>query len=195
MKLKYNKLLYTSIINGIIFFCFGLFLFLKPKLTINSISYLLGGILIVVGFLTFLKYILNNDTVVKKFDIDLIYGIVSIVAGLVLVLNPTAIATIIPLILGIWIVINSSIKLQYLLTFKKYINNNWKIAFTLALFTLIWGIILVLNPFKGAVAFTKTIGIFVMIYSLLEIIEGVLFYLNTKTIEMIATEQTNEDEN
>lgn len=182
MNNTYKKLLYTSISTGIIFFCFGLFLFLKPETTINSISYLLGGILIIVGFVTFLKYILNNDKVVKKFDVDLVYGIVGIVAGLVLILNPTAIATIIPFILGMWIVINSAIKLQYALTLKQFESSHWKIPFTIAIISLIWGIILIFNPFQGAVLITKVIGIFVMVYALLEITEGILFHKNGKLI-------------
>lgn len=182
MNDTYKKILYTSVITGVIFFCFGLFLFLKPETTINTISYCLGGILIVIGFITFLKYILNNDTVVKKFDIDLIYGIVGIVAGLVLILNPSVIATIIPFILGMWIVINSAIKLQYALTLKQFESSRWKIPFTVAIISLIWGIILVFNPFQGAVIITKVIGIFVMVYALLEIAEGILFHKNGKMI-------------
>lgn len=183
MKKAYQKLLYTSLVTGIIFFCFGLFLFLKPEVTISSVSYLLGGILIIIGFITFLKYVLNNDKVIKNFDLDLIYGIVGIVAGLVLILNPTAIATIIPFILGMWIVINSAIKLQYSLVLKQYENSNWKVTFIIAVISLIWGIILVFNPFKGAVIITKMIGIFVMVYALLEITEGILFQKNVKIID------------
>ncbi len=182
MNDTYKKILYSSMITGIIFFCFGLFLFLKPETTINSISYFLGGILIIIGFVTFLKYILNNDTVVKKFDVDLIYGIVGMVAGLVLILNPKAIATIIPFILGMWIVISSAIKLQYALTLKQFESSHWKVPFTVSIISLIWGIILVFNPFQGAVVITKVIGIFVMVYALLEIAEGILFHKNGKII-------------
>lgn len=183
MKKIYNKLLYTSLTTGFVFFCFGLFLFLKPEMTINSVSYILGGILIIIGFITFLRYILNNDKVIKSFDVDLIYGIVGIIAGLVLILNPTAIATIIPFILGMWIVINSAIKLQYSLNLKQYENSNWKATFIIAIISLLWGIILIFNPFAGAVVITKIIGIFIMVYSFLEITEGILFHKNVKIIK------------
>ena len=112
---RFNKIFYSTLASSVIFFCFGLILFLKPEMTINSISYLLGGILIIVGFINFVKYVLDNDKVVRSFDIDLVYGIIGMVAGMVLILNPTAIATIIPFILGMIIVIGSAIKLQYAL--------------------------------------------------------------------------------
>lgn len=192
MKKTYKKLLYTSLATGIIFFCFGLFLFLKPETTINSVSYLLGGILIILGFFTFLKYILENNTIIKDFDVDIIYGIVGMVAGLVLVLNPSAIATIIPFILGMWMVINSAIKLQYSLVLKQYQKSNWKVTFTIAIISLIWGIILVFNPFKGAVIITKIIGIFVMVYAILEIVEGFLFHYNVKIIEDVVEDIKKE---
>ena len=98
---KSKSILYSSLISSIVFLLFGLILFFNPEVTISSISYILGGILIIIGFINFLKYVLNNDKVIKSFDFNLVYGIVGMIAGVVLVLNPTAIATIIPLIIGV----------------------------------------------------------------------------------------------
>ena len=179
---RFNKVFYSTLASSIIFFCFGLVLFMKPEMTINSISYLLGGILVVVGFFNFVKYVLDNDKMVKNFDIDLFYGIIGMVAGMVLILNPTAIATIIPFILGMIIVIGGAIKLQYSLILKQYERSSWKPLFVISIVTLIWGIILMFNPFKGAVVITKTIGLFVMVYALLEFSELFFFKKNLKML-------------
>ena len=179
---RFNKIFYSTLASSVIFFCFGLILFLKPEMTINSISYLLGGILIIVGFINFVKYVLDNDKVVRSFDIDLVYGIIGMVAGMVLILNPTAIATIIPFILGMIIVIGSAIKLQYSLVLKQYERSSWKPIFVIAIISLVWGIILMFNPFQGAVVITKMIGIFVMVYAILEFSEVFFFKKNLKML-------------
>lgn len=180
---RFNKILYSTLASSIIFFCFGLILFLKPELTINSISYLLGSVLIIIGFINFIRYVLDNDKIVKKFDVDLIYGIIGMVAGVVLILNPTAIATVVPFILGMIIVISSAIKLQYSLILKQYESSNWKPVFVISIISLIWGIILVFNPFKGAVVITKIIGVFVMVYAILEFSEVIFFQKNLKILK------------
>lgn len=180
---RFNKILYSTLASSIIFFCFGLILFLKPELTINSISYLLGSVLIIIGFINFIRYVLDNDKIVKKFDVDLIYGIIGMVAGVVLILNPTAIATVVPFILGMIIVISSAIKLQYSLVLKQYESSNWKPVFVISIISLIWGIILVFNPFKGAVVITKIIGVFVMVYAILEFSEVIFFQKNIKILK------------
>ena len=183
---RFNKIFYSTLASSVIFFCFGLILFLKPEMTINSISYLLGGILIIVGFINFVKYVLDNDKVVRSFDIDLVYGIIGMVAGMVLILNPTAIATIIPFILGMIIAIGSAIKLQYSLVLKQYERSSWKPIFVIAIISLVWGIILMFNPFQGAVVITKMIGIFVMVYAILEFSEVFFFKKNLKIVKQPA---------
>ena len=58
---KSKSILYSSLISSIVFLLFGLILFFNPEVTISSISYILGGILIIIGFINFLKYVLNKN--------------------------------------------------------------------------------------------------------------------------------------
>ena len=186
---KSKSILYSSLISSIVFLLFGLILFFNPEVTISSISYILGGILIIIGFINFLKYVLNNDKVIKSFDFNLVYGIVGMIAGVVLVLNPTAIATIIPLIIGVIVVVSSAIKINYSLLLKQMNNIKWKPAFIVSLLSLICGIVLILNPFKGAVVITKAIGLLIITYAILEIIEFIILLKSLKNVEI---EEKNE---
>lgn len=186
---KSKSILYSSLISSIVFLLFGLILFFNPEVTISSISYILGGILIIIGFINFLKYVLNNDKVIKSFDFNLVYGIVGMIAGVVLVLNPTAIATIIPLIIGVIVVVSSAIKINYALLLKQMNNIKWKPAFIVSLLSLICGIVLILNPFKGAVVITKAIGLLIITYAILEIIEFIILLKSLKNVEI---EEKNE---
>ena len=102
----------------------------------------------------------------------MIYGILSLVAGLIIICNPKALVSIIPIILGIWIVINSAIKVQYSFYMKMDGNNRWKVTLTMSLITLICGIILLFNPFKTAEIVSQVIGLFIIIYAIIDLIES-----------------------
>lgn len=177
----FDRVIKTSILSSLVFLLLGILLFVKPETTLTSISYIIGIMLIILGFISLIKYLTSEFK--QSLTVELIYGIVSMIVGVLLILNPTTIASIIPFILGIWIVINSAIKIQYSVTLKNYDSNNWVYTLTVAILMFICGLVLILNPFEGAVIITKTIGIFIIIYSILDLSECFLFKKNIKIIK------------
>lgn len=180
MKKNFNKFFTTSIITSVVFIALGMFLFFKPETTIATISYTLGIIILLLGAFSFAKYFQRDKEV--GIDFSLIYGILSIIFGIIIILNPNALATIIPFVLGFWVIVNSIIKIQYSLDLKKYENNAWIPTLIIGLLTLVWGLILVFNPFAGALVITKVIGLFLIIYSILDIVECAILHKNIKDI-------------
>ena len=178
---SFSKVFITSMLSSVIFIAIGIFLFTKPETTISTISYILGIIIILLGSFSFGKYF-QSRAEGNKFNFNLIYGTLSIIIGLILILNPTALATLIPFVLGFWMVINSAVKIQYSLNLRQYENKVWIPTFIIGLFTLICGLIMIFNPFEGALLITKMIGLFIIIYSILDIVEAFLLNKNIKYI-------------
>lgn len=174
MKKNYG----TSVFTSICFIVTGLFLLFKSEQTIEIISYVLGGIIIALGVLSFLRYFENKQE--RNFSFDIVYGIISVIAGIVLISNPHALAKIIPFILGVWITISSALKVQLALQIKSYGGNMWKGSLIVGIIALLCGMTLIFNPFSGAVMITKVIGIFLIIYAILDIISN---YFVNKTIK------------
>jgi len=166
-------------------------LIFRAALTIVSISYVIGGILIALGTATLLKFIKNTKNNNGN-QLDLVYGLVSIILGIVVISNPQAIASIIPFVLGFIIVINSARKLQYSLELKQNENEMWKSTMIMAIITTICGVILVINPFKGVVFITKIVGILILIYAILDIISTIIIKSTVKQIHS-AIEETIVD--
>ena len=179
LKKNFNKIFLTSIITSILFIAFGIFLLIKPDTTLKIISYTIGIIMLLLGAFSFSKYISEKE---KSINFNLIYAVICIVMGLVLILNPTALATIIPFILGFWIIINSVIKMQYALELRNNENSAWVLTLVISLLILIWGLVFVFNPFAGAMAITQMIGIFIIIYSVLDLVDSVIIHKNVKDI-------------
>ena len=163
-----KKFFRSSILTSSLLIAFGLLLCFQSELTILSISYLIGAILIAIGTLAIIKFIKNTNNI-QKSQLDIVYGVVCIILGMIIIKNPEAIASIIPLIIGISIIISSATKLQYAFELKTNDNNLWKTTMIVAIVSTICGIILLFNPFKAASCFTKIVGIFIIIYAILDI--------------------------
>ncbi|MEE0699793.1 MAG: DUF308 domain-containing protein [Bacilli bacterium] len=181
MEKKINKMCNTSLIISMAFIVVGLFLFIKPDTTISVISYVIGGALLVSGIFSVYKYF-TAEGIGSIFNFDLVYGVLLVIAGMFLVIKPTALATLFPIILGIWIIINSVTKFQYALVLKRVKNDDWVYTALVSLLTLIWGVVLLWNPFASALAITQIIGIFIIVYAVLDIIDNFIIRKNIKDI-------------
>lgn len=165
MKSFYKSSLVTSIILLVI----GLLLFFKSQEAIIGLSYIIGTILVVLGIVAIIMFFKESSEDIKN-DLNIVYGIVSLILGILVIVNPNAIAKLIPFIVGIIILINSAIKITYALEAKEDGNDVWKSSLIMTLISLLCGIIILFNPFETSVVVFKIIGAFTIIYSVLDII-------------------------
>ncbi len=176
-----KKFFRSSLVSSIMLFVLGLLIIFKSEVTIIAISYLIGGVLVGLGAFAIIKFIKNIE-ISGKNDLDILYGVVTIILGLLIVKNPKSIASVLPIIIGVAIVINSSTKLQYAFELKKENNQQWKTTMIISIISVICGVVLLFNPFKGAVILTQTIGIFIIIYAILDIVSTSIIKKNVKYI-------------
>lgn len=166
MKIFIEKNYKSGIISSIILLIFGLLLLFKSEETIVTISYIVGSVIIAMGVLAFINYFTGKDNI----SLSIAYGTISVVLGIIIISNPVAIASIIPIIIGVGVILNSAMKLQYSLELKNIESPMWKTTFAVALISTICGVVILFNPFKGAVVITQVIGIFLIIYAVVDII-------------------------
>jgi len=171
MKLYIEKFSRISTITSILFIILGIFLFFKPEVTLSFISYILGLVILLNGIINLISYF-SNQKKRNLFDFSFILGILSVVVAIIFISKPNMIASIIPLILGIWILVNGVIKLQVSMNLRNYPNSNWVRSIVISLFNVFLGIILILNPFEGAILFTKIIGLFLVGYAVLDFLQS-----------------------
>lgn len=179
MEKLMKKFFRSSLITSIILIALGLLLIFQSEMTIMSISYVIGGVLITIGVLAIIKFIQNTNNTSKS-ELDIVYGIVSVILGIIVIKNPKAIASIIPAILGISIIISSATKLQYAFELKANGNHLWKITMFISIISTLCGIVLLFNPFKAISYFTKVVGIFIVIYALLDMVSTYTIKRNVK---------------
>ena len=169
-----------SIIYSAFLIAIGLLLFLNPSSFIETISYLLGILFLVYGITNIIKYSKSKELSFSKFL--LVVGVILSICGLFLVFNPTFIGKIVPTIIGVCLIINSLEKLLYL----KYTTEKGSEAYTISLVSgivaLVAGIFLVFNPLSGTLIVTQIIGVIIVVYSVMDLIEKLRFknYVNDR---------------
>ena len=176
----------SSICASIILMILGLLLIFQSEVTITTISYVIGAALIALGVLALIRFIKSAKNITEmNFNLDIIYGLVTVILGIVIITNPKAIASILPIVLGIAIVINSASKLQYAFILKNDNNDMWKTTMIIAIVSAICGVVLLFNPFAGAVLIMKIVGIFIVVYSVLDIVSTVIIKKNVDEFKTV----------
>ena len=172
MKSLMSKVFKSSLLGSIALVILGILLIFQSEATIVSIAYIIGAIVISLGAIAILKFIKGMKENGSN-QLDIFYGVFTIALGVIIIGNPQAIASIMPIVVGFIIIINSANKLQYSMELKSNKNDLWKSTAILAIITTICGVVLVLNPFKGVVFITKIIGFLILIYAILDIISTI----------------------
>lgn len=177
-----EKMFKSSLKASLILLVLGLLLIFEAEATIKSISYIIGGILIAIGTLGIINFLRKNSSKVNG-NLDIVYGTVCIILGIIIITNPEAIGSILPIVMGITIIINSAAKLQYAIDLKSNKNDAWKSTMIVSIISVIFGVVLLFNPFKGAVLITKIIGIIIFLYAILDIISTLCIKRNVSIIQ------------
>jgi len=169
MKDYINKISQISNITSFAFIVVGIFLIIRPATTLSLISYVLGIIILVNGIVNLIKYFSNRDKV-NLYDFGLIFGILNVIIAIIFISKPGMIASIIPLVLGIWILVNGIIKLQFAINLRNQSGSNWVHNAVISGINVLLGLFLVLNPFSGAVVITRIVGVILVGYAILDLL-------------------------
>ena len=190
MKIEVKKTIWPSLISSGVILVLGLLLFFKSSVTLMGISYIFGGLIIAIGVLAIVRFISNNHSDISN-QLNIVYGIICIISGIFFIEKPEIIGSIIPVVMGIGIIISSSLKIQQSFNLKSLNSSYFFWSFVTALLSLICGVILLFNPFKGAVIITKVIGIFLAIYAILDICNTIVLKKSGVSISISTVDDKN----
>ena len=168
---------WESIIESLIFAVLGIILVSNPNGTVKLISWILGAIFIVIGIAKIINYFKlkgNNDFL----NFELIYGLTSIVIGIVAMAYMNIIGSIFRIIIGVWILYTSFVRINFSMQIKRIGSNMWISSLILAVIMFICGLYIIIN----SNAIIVTIGIIMIVYAVIDIIENIIFMKNIKEI-------------
>lgn len=180
LKQGIKRIYATSLITSIIVLILGILLLAKPDMIINIVSVIMGIVVLVPGIISLVDYFKT------KYNPNLVIGVVACIIGVIFIFNSKFVSSILPFLLGIYFIIDGISKLQYALELRKNKVVNYMPSVLVAILILVCGVLMMVNPFGGALAITQVIGIFMIIYSALDIYSAVIIKKEIKK----ATEET-----
>ncbi len=151
-----------TIIVSALLFVIGLLLVIFPNHALNLFCYIAGAALILFGVYRLIIYVLELKN--NKFSLALLSAAVLIAFGLLLVINPGIVTGMLTVLFGIIIIIEAVSNLQDAV--NRYIakEKGWWLQLVVAVITLPFGIVILVNPFTS----TEIIMIFAGISLMLE---------------------------
>ncbi len=173
----FKKSGWISILESIIFALLGLVLIYNADTTVKIISSMLGIIFIIVGTCKIINWISSGGRY-SLYNLDLFYGLIAIAIGVVAIMYSGAIETVFRVIVGVWIIYMSIIRMSLALKIKKLDSKIWIWTLVLAVLMFVCGIYIISN--SGALI--MTIGAIMVAYSIIDIIENIIFMKNIKEI-------------
>ena len=153
-----------------ILFCLvcGLLLIFFGNLALRITAYVLAGVMILCGVWSGIVY-LRSDSVRRITESRLATGLILLVAGTLLAFNPNYLEDILPFIWGLALLFGAFLKIQYAFDEKSVQVKKWWIMLIFAAFSLIVGIIALLNPAFLGENRNLVIGILLVLEAILDI--------------------------
>ena len=170
MKNILKKSGWIDILVSIVFAIIGIFMIVKTDLAIKIISYVLGGMFIAMGIVKSTDYFLSKG----KYDFynyDLVYGIIAIIIGLITIFCSGLIESMFRIMIAFWIIYSGLIRLSLSLKLHSVQIDMWNISLILSIIMIISGVYILFQ--NGALILT--IGIIMLVYSIIDLIESAIF--------------------
>ena len=175
---RINKYINLSIILSILFIIAGFLLIIWPKASLDTFSYFLGAIMLLYGTYNFIDSFGINP-VLCLFQMS--SSILTFLLGLAILLNPSIFESLLPIMLGILFIISGAFKTRIALIFKD--EESYILSVITSILMIICGVVLILNPIISALVITTVVGAILIIYSVLDVVDMLIFKKIVKEID------------
>lgn len=171
-----------SIVVSILMICLSLFLMFKPLESLEVFIVIFAIIILLSG----LGYLVSYFTISKEsrlFSIDLLLGLATIISGIMLLVYKKDVINIFPVILGIWIIISNLFKLQLSINLSLFLDNTYLGLVLITILMIIFGLLLIINPFASFMTITVTAGTLLLITEVVNLIESIYVIIKLNKVK------------
>ena len=174
MEEKKSKILRGQIPTSVFYILFGLCLALMPVETVNVLCKVVFGLFLIgAGVYHILIFVLEKD---NSTILDLFSGVIVLVIGIFLFMNPTVVVKLLTLMLGAFILVDSIWMMRGSMKLKKRGQGVWKAFLVESLIFIGLGVLILVNPFSEIRMTVQISGCIFVANGVLDII----FYLILK---------------
>jgi uncharacterized membrane protein HdeD (DUF308 family) len=146
------------VVFSVLCLALGICLMIWPQISLLTLCCLVGALVAVSGLVRVVGYFRRDIFGIPMYS-GLAVGLIDLVLGILLLVRPELAAEILPLIVGVLILFDGMFKLQIALDLRRGGLPGWIAELVLALLSGVCGVLLILNPFAGALALMILMGV------------------------------------
>nr|MCR5441547.1 DUF308 domain-containing protein [Lachnospiraceae bacterium] len=170
----------------------GIIDLVNPEKMLNIIAYALGISAIICGLVFIIVYV-ARDVKYNLNNNDFLSGLIAVVVGIVILIKWQQFMELVPIVLGVLIIVSGCIKLQDAIDLKKLDHPAFLMMLIVAIVFIIFGSILVANPFKSEIILMRIIGVSLIIAGMTDLFTSVFFDGIRKSYQPETIETTYEE--
>lgn len=180
---RFNRFIITSLVSSIIYFLIGLLIFVFSEEVGKLIGYVVGILFLYSGIQAIYKFIKRDGA--KLYSLNIFWGVISLILGIVIIVVPTSISSFINVCFGLYLVVSGANKISYGVWFKVGNDASWLITLITGIMVVLFGILVITNPFEASLTATKVVGVFLMLASALDLCNAIMLKRRSKEIVKI----------
>lgn len=167
MKNEPNQRKLLIVMRGILAIILGLLALIYPQIALIVLAIGFGTFTLIGG--TFLVIASLQSRQTNEFrGFWLFEGLLDTVIGLVILLNPRFSVPVFLALLGVWAILGGIVMLSSYNKLRRF-DKKFPGVLLLSILSILFGIIILLNPFGTALSITILIGIYIIIYGTISI--------------------------
>ena len=155
MKEFMKQIRMDLITSSIICIIFGIVLIARPIETVSLFCRVLAIIMIVVGGMFMFSYFLNW----MSSGLSAAMGLIVLLIGVWIFINPGIIETLIPVVIGVILLCHGIQDVRMSWQMKEYGQDSWKFSMVLAVISVIFGVLCIIDAFMVVKAAMILLGI------------------------------------
>lgn len=157
LKFRFERFSKNNALLSILMVLLGLVLFIWPGKSLELAAKILGIALLVGGAVSVLSWYRERNRPGVSYT-TLALGILLLLMGLIVLIAPKGIITLLPKLIGVAILVNGIINLAQALELRNLGMSSWKSSMAMAVLTLALGVFLVFFAFSAMKAAVMVIG-------------------------------------
>ncbi|MGE8217697.1 MAG: HdeD family acid-resistance protein [Stenotrophomonas maltophilia] len=158
---------WVLLLYGLVALVFGAVAILQPLAAATALAWAIGVMAIVEGVISLVALVGGNSGVSRGWLA--VYALASLVFGVLAVINPLATASVLVLLLAVWLIVAGIHRIVFAVRVRRHIQGEWLLILS-GVLAIVLGALLVANPLAGVAVTTLWIGIGSLIYGVLQVV-------------------------
>lgn len=176
---KESRITVNNLIYALLFLVFGIILLTSTEDLITIVSKVIGGVLIVIGIIKAIIYIYMKGKLGEYSLSKLVVALLFICFGMLLIFLSGTLSFAIRTVIGIWVLFSGINRVIFAISMCTIDKKSFLVYLITSLLMIALGIVIITGVFD------QLIGLLIIIYSVIEIVNYIYFKVKNKDFEEI----------